>query len=81
MARCATATALAGSALTLSNAVTNAVELGIATVDVLRAATAAPAALLGRDDVGMLRPGTRADLAIFGDDLVLRETFLAGRPV
>jgi len=72
---------LVGSALTLSGAVTNAVHLGIAPVDALRAATATPAALLGRDDVGVLRPGTRADLAIFGDDLVLRETFLAGLPV
>ena len=45
------------------------------------AATATPAALLGRDDVGVLRPGTRADVTIFGDDLVLRETLLAGRPV
>ena len=72
---------LAGSALTLSGAVTNAVELGIAPVDALRAATATPAALLGRDDVGVLRPGTRADVTIFGDDLVLQETLLAGRPV
>jgi N-acetylglucosamine-6-phosphate deacetylase len=72
---------LAGSALTLSGAVTNAVELGIAPVDALRAATAAPAALLGRDDVGVLRPGARADVTIFGDDMVLQETLLAGRPV
>jgi N-acetylglucosamine-6-phosphate deacetylase len=72
---------LAGSALTLSAAVTNAVELGVDPAEVLRAVTTTPAALLGRDDVGMLRPGARADVTVFGDDLVLRETYLAGEPV
>jgi N-acetylglucosamine-6-phosphate deacetylase len=73
--------ALAGSALTLPAAVTNAVELGIEPAAVLRAVTEAPAGLLGRDDVGVLRPGSRADLTVFGDDLVVRETYLAGRLV
>ena len=49
--------ALAGSALTLSAAIANAVELGIDPVEALRAVTSAPAALIGRDDVGVLRPG------------------------
>ena len=69
---------LAGSALTLSAAVTNACELGIDPAEALRAVTSTPAALIGRDDVGVLRPGVRADVAVFGDDLVLRET-LPGR--
>ena len=72
---------LAGSALTLTAAVTNAVELGIDPAEALRAVTATPAALIGRDDVGVLRPGARADVTVFGDDLVLRETFVAGRLV
>ena len=72
---------LAGSALTLTGAVTNAVELGIDPAEALRAVTATPAALIGRDDVGVLRPGGRADVTVFGDDLVLRETYLAGQPV
>jgi N-acetylglucosamine-6-phosphate deacetylase len=73
--------ALAGSALTLSDAVTNAVEIGVDPVDVLCAVTEAPARLLGRADVGGLRVGGPADLAVFGDDMVLQETFLSGRPV
>lgn len=73
--------ALAGSALTLSAAVTNAVRLGIDPADVLTTVTAAPAALLGRTDVGVLRPGGRADVAVFGDDMVLQETFVGGQPV
>jgi N-acetylglucosamine-6-phosphate deacetylase len=72
---------LAGSSLTLSSAVTNAVELGIDPAEALRAVTASPAALVGRDDVGVLRPGARADVTVFGDDLVLRDTYLAGQPV
>jgi N-acetylglucosamine-6-phosphate deacetylase len=73
--------ALAGSALTLPTAVANAVGLGIEPAEVLRSVTELPAALLGRTDVGVLRPGGRADVTVFGDDLVLRETFLAGRAV
>lgn len=72
---------LAGSALTLSGAVKNAVELGLHPADVLRAVTHAPAALLGRTDVGFLRPGCRADIAVFDDEMVLHETFVAGRRV
>jgi N-acetylglucosamine-6-phosphate deacetylase len=72
---------LAGSALTLSGAVKNAVELGLDTAAVLRAVTSAPAALLGREDIGSLRPGGRADVTVFDDGMVLRETFVAGRPV
>ncbi len=72
---------LAGSALTLSGAVKNAVDLGIEPAAVLRAVTETPAILLGRADVGFLRPGSPADVTVFGDDLVLQETFLAGRLV
>jgi N-acetylglucosamine-6-phosphate deacetylase len=72
---------LAGSALTLSGAVKNAAELGLDPASVLRAVTEAPAALLGREDIGFLRPGARADVTVFGDDLVLHETLLAGTPV
>ncbi len=73
--------ALAGSALTLSAAVANAVELGIDPAAVLAAVTSAPAALLGRSDIGVLRPGGRADVVIFGDDLTLQETLVAGQLV
>jgi N-acetylglucosamine-6-phosphate deacetylase len=69
---------LAGSALTLSGAVKNAVELGIDPVAVLAAVTERPADLLGRDDIGRLRPGARADLTVFEADLSLRESWLGG---
>ena len=69
---------LAGSALTLSGAVKNAVELGIDPAVVLAAVTERPAALLGRDDIGRLQPGACADLTVFDDDLSLCESWLGG---
>jgi N-acetylglucosamine-6-phosphate deacetylase len=72
---------LAGSALTLPAAVANAVALGFDTVEVLRAVTSAPAALIGRDDIGVLRPGARADVVVLAEDLTLEQTYLGGRAV
>lgn len=73
--------ALAGSALTLDRAVRNALALGLEEGAVLQAATATPARLLGRTDVGVLAPGARADLVLLDDDLAVREVLLAGAPV
>jgi N-acetylglucosamine-6-phosphate deacetylase len=54
---------LAGSALTMERAVSNAVDRGgVSLVDALTAATATPARLLGLDDRGAIAPGRRADL-------------------
>lgn len=54
---------LAGSALTMERAVSNAVDHGgVSLVDALAAATATPARLLGLDDRGAIAPGRRADL-------------------
>lgn len=67
-------------------------EMGMSPAEALAAATSGGAAALGRDDVGHLRPGAIADLAILeapsyvhlayrpGVPLV-RETFLRGRPL
>ena len=71
---------LAGSALTLDAAVRNAVGLGIDPAEALVAAGATPARLLGRDDLGRLHPGSQADLLVLDDELVVRETWVAGRP-
>jgi N-acetylglucosamine-6-phosphate deacetylase len=73
--------ALAGSALTLDAAVRNACALGVDLADALVAATEAPARLLGRDDVGHLRPGGPADLVVLDDALRVDTVLLAGVPV
>lgn len=73
--------ALAGSALTLDAAVRNACAIGLPLAEVLTAVTSTPARLLGRTDVGVLRPGARADLVVLDDDLTVRETWADGAPV
>ena len=45
-----------------------------------RAATEAPARLLGRGDVGRLAPGVRADVVVLEDDLTVRDTYVGGQP-
>ncbi len=66
--------AIAGSTLTMAAAVKFAVNVaGLPIEDVVRAATASPAAMLGFDRVGALRPGFSADLVVLDEDLdVLR---------
>lgn len=62
---------LAGSALTLLGAVRHAVSLGIGTAEALTAASTTPARLLGRDDLGRLAVGARADAIVVDRDLAL----------
>ena len=69
---------LAGSALTLADAVRNASELGIEPAAALTAVTATPAALHRRPDLGVLHPGSRADLVIFDQHLQLERTLIGG---
>jgi N-acetylglucosamine-6-phosphate deacetylase len=66
--------AIAGSTLTTSAAVRYAVQVaGLSLEDAVRAATSTPAAMLGLDRVGALRPGFHADLVVLDGSLdVLR---------
>lgn len=68
---------MAGSTLSLSRAVRNAVEFGVPLVEAVHAATAAPAAAMGWTDVGRLEAGRRADLVGLDEQLgvqgVMRE--------
>jgi N-acetylglucosamine-6-phosphate deacetylase len=60
---------LAGSVLTQDAALRRAVQvLGIDPVDAVHALTAVPAAALGRNDLGWLRAGCRADLVLMDDE-------------
>jgi N-acetylglucosamine-6-phosphate deacetylase len=70
VARLAGSGAIAGSTLTLDAAVRYAVQVvGLPIEDAVRAATLTPAAMLGLDRVGALRPGHRADLVVLDTDL------------
>lgn len=80
VARLAGTGAIAGSTLTMAAAVRYAVQVvGLPIEDVVHAATAAPARLLGLDRVGELRPGHRADLLVLDGDLAVRRVLRRGR--
>jgi N-acetylglucosamine-6-phosphate deacetylase len=70
---------LAGSVLTMDAAVRNLVGSGAALADAVHAASTAPARLLGRDDLGVLRPGVAANLAVLNEELEVERTVVAGR--
>jgi N-acetylglucosamine-6-phosphate deacetylase len=72
---------LAGSTLSMLDAVRNAHALGIPLAAALRAATEAPAAMARRPDLGRLDPGVRADLIVLDDSLELERVLLDGAPV
>jgi N-acetylglucosamine-6-phosphate deacetylase len=61
----------------LDAAVRNVHALGVPLTEAVAAATRVPARLLGRDDIGVLRPGAAADVVILDDRLDVRQTFVA----
>lgn len=70
---------LAGSALTMDQAVRNVVAAaGVEPTDALVAAASTPAALLGLDDRGALVPGRRADVVALSPALAVTSTWVAG---
>jgi N-acetylglucosamine-6-phosphate deacetylase len=72
---------LAGSALTLDQAVRNFVAFtGAAPEQALHMATAVPARLLGLTDKGRLAAGYDADLVLWSDALEVTTTLLRGLP-
>jgi N-acetylglucosamine-6-phosphate deacetylase len=72
---------LAGSTLTMLDAVRNLHALGVPLAAALRAATEAPARMARRPDLGHLAPGARADLVVLDDSLDLHQVLLDGTPV
>ncbi|WGV15131.1 N-acetylglucosamine-6-phosphate deacetylase [Fuscovulum ytuae] len=70
---------LAGADLTLPRAVRVLVEeVGISAERALAMASSLPAAVIGRGDLGHLRPGARADLVYLGADWGLRGVWRGG---
>ena len=71
--------AIAGSTLTMDAAVRYAVrEAGLPLLDVVHAASTAPARVLGLDSVGALEPGRRADLVVLDAGLAVVRVMRAG---
>lgn len=74
---------IAGSALTMDQAVRNVVDVARVTPDdAIRAASTTPARVVGATDRGRLEVGARADIVVLGaDDLTVRRTVVGGRTV
>ncbi len=73
---------LASSTLTMDQALRNLVQkMGLPLESVLPLLSEVPADLLGRRDLGRIRPGVLADLVVLDDKLTLRSTYVSGRKV
>lgn len=70
---------IAGSSLTMDAAIRRMVtEAGVPLHEAVAAASVTPARLLGRDDLGRLAPGGRADVVVLTSNLHVDEVVLAG---
>jgi N-acetylglucosamine-6-phosphate deacetylase len=69
---------LAGSALTMIEAMRNLHELGVPLADALEAATSVPARVLGLPAVGRLDVGFPADLVVLDDNLEIDRVCVGG---
>jgi N-acetylglucosamine-6-phosphate deacetylase len=72
---------LAGSVLTLDQALRNATGVGVPLHVASRLASAVPASYLGLSDRGVLRAGLRADVVVLDGDLQVVEVVIGGRSV
>ena len=73
---------LAGSALTMDQAVRNGVTfMGSSLKDAVRMASETPADILGVFEKGRIRPGSDADLVILSTECMVEQTIVAGETV
>ncbi|HEY8581729.1 MAG TPA: N-acetylglucosamine-6-phosphate deacetylase [Capillimicrobium sp.] len=70
---------LAGSLLTMDDALRRLVDAGAPLADAVHAASTAPARLLGRRDLGALRPGSPAHITVLDEALRVVRTLVSGR--
>jgi N-acetylglucosamine-6-phosphate deacetylase len=70
---------LAGTVLTMIEAVRNLHALGVPFEHAVGAATEVPARFLARGDVGFLEPGAPADVVVLDDRLEIQAVLCAGR--
>ncbi|MCB7138049.1 N-acetylglucosamine-6-phosphate deacetylase [Cellulosimicrobium marinum] len=78
VARLAEGGSIAGGTYHLLDVVRETVAAGVALVNAVRAASWTPAGVLGRDDVGGLVPGRRADVVVTDADLRVRRVLRGG---
>ena len=69
---------MAGSVVTMIEAVRNLHALGVALDEALGAASSVPARIAGRPDLGRLEPGAPADIVVLDDRLEVVRVLLEG---
>ena len=69
---------LAGSVLTMIEAVQNLHALGVPLAEAVDAATAVPARVLGLPEIGRLDVGLPADIVILDDNVEIERVLVAG---
>lgn len=72
---------LAGSVLTMDQAIRNLMSLGIPVAHAVRAASATPARLMGDRSMGTLEPGSPADVVVLDDAATVRVVLVGGEVV
>ena len=72
---------LAGSLLTLDQAIRNLMAIGVPVREAVLMASAVPAAVLRRPDLGRIAVGGRADLVLFDRSMRVRTVYASGTPV
>lgn len=72
---------LAGAVRPLAWGLRMLVELGVPIGEAVDAVTRIPAQVVGRNDVGVLRPGAVADLVVLDDDFAVSSVLVGGRPL
>ena len=70
---------LAGSSISVLDALRNVVKFGVPLADAVYAATTAPAQAARLTDIGVLAPGKRADLLLLARHLKLKAVFIDGK--
>ncbi|MEI7760572.1 MAG: N-acetylglucosamine-6-phosphate deacetylase [Thermoleophilia bacterium] len=71
--------ALAGAVRPLAWGLRMLVELGMPIGEAVDAVTRTPARVVGRAEIGVLRPGAAADMVVLDDDFAVASVFVGGR--
>jgi N-acetylglucosamine-6-phosphate deacetylase len=69
---------IAGSVLTMIEAVRNLHDLGVPLGDALHAASTVPARVVGATEVGTIEPGAPADVVVLDDNLNIERVLVGG---
>jgi N-acetylglucosamine-6-phosphate deacetylase len=72
---------LAGSVLTMDQALRNALELGLSLGQITQLLSATPANYMGLHDRGSLEVGKRADVVVMNQHFEIQEVYVAGQKV